>query len=184
MNGRCLLVSKLPATFDNAVKACADYSAVLASIHSHTEAVAIYGKKEDRNDLYIGLYSPTNLSGDPYVNMDGTQPDWKDFTEGSWEACTVTNAYSECCWTHHTKLKQVPCDHISNGYICQIATDNWARLKSDLALKANAMSTGNETNVLDRLISIREEMKALTIMRVKKLYEKLVDNVNLVESME
>lgn len=184
LNGRCLLISKNPVTFDNAIKACGEYSGVLASIHSVTEAEAIYGKRTDRNHLYIGLYSPTNLSGDAFVNLDGTQPDWKDFVEGQWEACIVTKAWSGCCPTYYTKLRQVPCDFISDGYICQIATEHWTRLRSDLALKAltaNALrDSRNETSLMDRLFAIRDEMKALTVMKVKKMYERMVDNVNMV----
>ena len=180
LNGRCLLISKIPVTFDNAIKACAEYSGTLASIHSYKEAVAIYGKRNDRNDLYIGLYAPTNLSGDTFINLDGTQPDWKDFTSGSWEACTVTKAWSECCTSYHTKLEQVACDYISNGYICQIATFAWTRLKSDMALKANAQIISNYSTVLDQLNAIKQEIKSLDTMKfqISQLYERMLNNTN------
>jgi hypothetical protein len=154
--------------FQSARNACAKYNGVLASIHSRQEFDAIYGKSG--RDVYIGLWVPTGQKGDPYVNEDGTQPDWAAWHSSNvnWGACTTTE-YLCCSWTGFWRQS---CSFIASGYICEIATMKWERLKSDMALIANAQIMKNYTATLEILNDVQ--------VKVNELYENFFENYTMV----
>ena len=110
-----------PVTFVEAKTACANYSGVLASVHSQKEAQSLFMNGLN-HDFYIGLWVPTNNDGDRYEYLDGTQPDWAVWDEQSKEfgACTVGR--------NGPVFVKEPCEYKARGYICQIATPKWDRL--------------------------------------------------------